>query len=100
MTAVSVGCRCVLGAGLVVLALACSDAAPPERSGAIAEWPEYGGDKGGLRYSPLDQIDVSNVGDLEVAWVYEHGDRSDGSGAFARTSFQATPIVADGTLYF
>ena len=48
-------------------------------SGPTAGWPEYGGDKGGLRYSPLTQIDASNVGDLEIAWIHHNGDISDGN---------------------
>ncbi len=71
-----------------------------DRSGPIADWPEYGGDKGGLRYSPLTQITPENVKALEVAWVYRHGDVSDGTDGTTRTSFNATPIVTHGTLYF
>ncbi len=80
--------------------LACGPAFELDRSGPIAEWPEYGGTKGGLKYSPLDQITRDNVDRLEVAWQYRHGDFSDGSGDSARTSFQATPIIADGRMYF
>ena len=70
------------------------------RGGPVAEWAHYGGDPGGMKYSPLDQVRPENVEDLEVAWTYRHGDFSDGAGEFARTSFQATPIVVDRTLYF
>jgi quinoprotein glucose dehydrogenase len=69
-------------------------------AGPVAEWREWGGDKGGLSYSPLTQITNRNVGDLEVAWTYRHGDYSDGSGEYNRTSFQATPLVIRDTLYF
>ena len=34
------------------------------------EWPSYGGDNGHTRYAPLDQIDASNFGSLEVAWRF------------------------------
>ena len=34
------------------------------------EWPTYGHDSGGMRYSPLTQINTSNVNGLSVAWVY------------------------------
>src|SRR5688572_16592321 len=34
------------------------------------EWPTYGHDPGGMRFSPLNQITPANVGQLEVAWVY------------------------------
>ena len=31
-------------------------------------WPVWGGDAGGTRFSPLDQITPANVTGLEVAW--------------------------------
>src|SRR3984885_7294959 len=34
------------------------------------EWPTYGHDPGGMRYSPLKQITPANVSKLEVAWTY------------------------------
>src|SRR5579875_2794916 len=34
------------------------------------EWPTFGHDSGGMRYSPLTQINVNNVSDLTVAWIY------------------------------
>jgi quinoprotein glucose dehydrogenase len=34
------------------------------------EWPTYGHDPGGMRFSPLTEIKPSNVDKLKVAWVY------------------------------
>lgn len=34
------------------------------------EWPTYGHDPGGMRFSPLKQITPANVSELKVAWVY------------------------------
>ena len=34
------------------------------------EWPTYGHDSGGMRFSPLTQITPENAGQLKVAWVY------------------------------
>ena len=65
----------------------------------IADWPYYGGDAGGSRYSPLTQINKSNVAKLKVAWEYHTGDVSDGSDNRRKSEFEATPIVADGTMY-
>jgi quinoprotein glucose dehydrogenase len=88
-------------AALVGLAsLSCFTPEPVDFGGPVAGWPEYGGDKGGLRYSPLTQITPENVRHLEVAWTYRHGDFSDGRGEVARTSFQVTPIVVGEILYF
>ena len=38
------------------------------------EWPTYGGDIGGTKYSPLDQIDRHNFADLEIAWSWRSAD--------------------------
>jgi len=93
--------RCwTFGALLLGFCCVACGPAPVEDSGPVAGWPEYGGDKGGLRYSPLTQITPENVNDLEVAWVHRHGDVSDGSDGKTRTSFNSTPILANDTLYF
>jgi quinoprotein glucose dehydrogenase len=44
-----------------------------------AEWPTYGNDPGGMRYSPLSLINRENVSKLKVAWMFHTGDISDGS---------------------
>jgi quinoprotein glucose dehydrogenase len=67
--------------------------------GPVADWPYYGGDAGGSRYSRLIQINRGNVSQLQVAWEYHTGDVSDGSGGRARSEFETTPIVANGTMY-
>ncbi len=64
------------------------------------EWVAYGGDQGGLRYSELAEITPDNVGELEVAWSYRHGDVASVGDPIGITSFQATPILVDGVLYF
>ena len=64
------------------------------------EWPFYGGGPGGSKYSRLDQIDRSNVSKLKVAWIYHTRDMSDGSDNPVHSAFEATPLVADGVMYF
>lgn len=64
-----------------------------------SEWPNYGNDPGGMRYSPLDQINRGNVDKLKVAWTFHTGDISDGSAGRKRSGFETTPILVDGTLY-
>src|SRR6516162_2155565 len=51
-------------------------------------WPQYQRTYNGWRYSPLDQIDKTNVGKLKVAWIHQGGDITMG--------IQETPIVVDG----
>jgi quinoprotein glucose dehydrogenase len=37
---------------------------------AAKEWPTYGHDGGGERFSPLRQLTPDNVAELKIAWVY------------------------------
>ena len=45
-------------------------AAVASAAAAQTDWPTYGHDKGGDRFSPLSQITPANVDKLKVAWVY------------------------------
>ncbi len=69
------------------------------QSSPASDWPSYGNDPGGMRYSPLTQINRENVANLKVAWTFHTGDISDGSGGKKRSGFETTPILVDGTLY-
>src|SRR5215467_7639020 len=59
------------------------------------EWPTYGHDSGGMRFSPLKQITPANVAKLQPAWVY-HMKRTDNV-PFAGSS--STPLVINGVMY-
>ena len=83
---------------LALLVLGCLPAIHRERE-VRGDWPAYGNDAGGGRYSPLTQIDRGNVGRLGVAWTYRTGEADDASPARRRSAFEATPIVVDGTLF-
>jgi glucose dehydrogenase len=67
--------------------------------GGVADWPQYGRDQEGTRYTPLNQVNRDNVAYLEKAWEYHTGDFSDGSDGRPETTFQATPILVDRVLY-
>jgi quinoprotein glucose dehydrogenase len=74
--------------------------APAQPAGiGTADWPYYGGDAGGSRYSPLTQIARNNVAELKVAWEYHTGDVSDGSDNRRKSEFETTPIVVGNTMY-
>ena len=66
-------------------------------STSVDDWPVYGHDPGGMKYSPLRQINRGNVNRLQVAWTFHTGDVSDGSGGRQRSGFENTPILVDGT---
>ncbi|MCP5057066.1 MAG: pyrroloquinoline quinone-dependent dehydrogenase [bacterium] len=88
----------VVAAACLTLAGGCS----PEldSSGPTAEWPEWGGDKGGMHYSPLTQVNARNVDGLELAWEHRSGDFNPPSADKMTTALQVTPIVVNETLYY
>ena len=84
---------------LVVLCLAFAGLGASGQTSTRADWANYGSDPGGMRYSPLTQINRRNVSKLKVAWVYHTGDVSDGTRYPRKSEFESTPIFVDGTLY-
>jgi len=89
----------VLPVVAVVFAVLASTPAGRGQERAREDWPAYGGDPGGSRYSPLAQIDRSNVRNLRVAWTYRTGEDVGKSVVGNKAAFEATPILVDGTLY-
>lgn len=87
------GTRCSVLA-LCMALFACKVLA--QQGATDGQWSAYGGDGGGLRYSSADQIDASNVADLEVAWVW----KSDSLLPNAIATSETTPLMVDGVLYF
>jgi quinoprotein glucose dehydrogenase len=75
------------------------ETARPSTPAAIrdGDWPAYGRDPGGMRFSPLTQIDRGNVARLAVAWTYRTGEPL--PTADRRRSLEVTPIVLNGTMY-
>ncbi len=59
-------------------------------SAGNADWPTYLGDKQRSLYSPLKQIDRSNVDQLQVAWSYDTGEKGE---------YQANNLIVGGVLY-
>ena len=80
----------------LLLALACRPATTPAPV-SQGDWPAYGRDAFGSRYSPLTQITRANVAGLSPAWTYHTREpllTSDG-----KRSLEVTPIVVDGVMY-
>ena len=54
-------------------------------------WPTYDGNLSGNRFSPLKQIDTSNVAQLAPKWMF--------SIPGARRALEVTPVVVDSVMY-
>lgn len=92
--------------GVLVLGVAPGGASAQQGrrgAGPMVEWPAYGGDAGGMKYSPLADINRDNVAQLAPAWRWDTGDPASppaDSGRPARPgNFQATPLMIGDTLY-
>ncbi|MEZ4715546.1 MAG: PQQ-binding-like beta-propeller repeat protein [Caldilineaceae bacterium] len=87
--------QAVFAVALGLLMLLGGSAGPvlAQGNGGDKEWALYGNDPGNMRFQDVDQINPSNVGDLQPAWILYTGVGS------AKTSFEAQPIVVDGTMY-
>ncbi len=60
-----------------------------------SEWQHWGNDRGGSRYSPLEQITPANVTGLELAWSAPLSVSEEGKTA----GLAATPLMVGDTLY-
>ncbi len=84
------------GLGISAGAALLGGCAEPAQAG---EWPHWGLNQAGQRFSPLNQINRENVAELERAWVHHTGEISDGTENPSRTAYECTPLMVDGLLY-
>jgi quinoprotein glucose dehydrogenase len=64
-------------------------------------WEHWGGDGGGMRFSPHANITPANVDRLVKGWEFRTGDLDARAPAvMARTKFQATPLFVEDSLVF
>jgi quinoprotein glucose dehydrogenase len=78
--------------------IGCVRTTPPAPEQGI-DWVAYGRDILGTRYLPASGITRDNIQQLEPAWTYRTGETEPRFATVRGTSFEATPIVVDGTLY-
>ena len=69
------------------------------KSDTNTQWREYGGNKAGNRYSPLEDINIRNVNNLKVAWTYDTGEDSSRNKLGRNFEIQCQPIMVDDVLY-
>ena len=80
-TSFSSWCIAVLGSALLLSSLSRAQ---------NRDWPVYGGALEGNHYSPLSQIDKSNVKQLQIAWTYDTGETG---------GLQTSPLEVNGVFY-
>jgi alcohol dehydrogenase (cytochrome c) len=62
----------------------------------VTQWPSYNGDYSGRRFSPLKQINSTNVQNLSLAWAARFSSNRPGAGV----QIKSTPLLVNGVLYF
>jgi len=77
---------------LTVLALAAALHAQTTKN---VDWPTYGADLANSKYRPLDQINASNFGKLEIAWRF----KTDSIGNRPEYKLEGTTLAINGILY-
>ena len=88
-----------LGALLIGVAIQLVPIAATSQVPANSDWPAYGNDPGGMRFSTLTQINRETVSKLKPAWTFHTGDIADGKDGHKRSSFETTPLLIDGTIF-
>src|SRR5215470_7089028 len=68
-------------------------------SSSQVEWLYYGGDPGGMKYSPLTDVNANNITRLRLAWQWSHWETPLEQYKTSPGFFESTPLMIDGVLY-
>ena len=78
--------------GVATIALRAQDA-------GMVEWAYVGADQGASKYSPLADINRSNVDQLEIAWTWEPNELPNQEFGTRPGSFEVMPLMIDNVVY-
>ena len=84
----------------LIFLVACENKVEIEYLGPVDDWQHVGKDVRGQRFSKVTQITRDNVVNLELAWEYNHGDFSWHGDDIGASTFESTPLLIEGNLYF
>jgi quinoprotein glucose dehydrogenase len=89
--------RAIIASVIAASVMSVADA----QRGSANEWRFYGADAGSSKYSPLDQINAANVGQLRVAWRWSSPDNAIAAAnpEAQPGTYEDTPLVANGVMY-
>jgi quinoprotein glucose dehydrogenase len=83
----------------ILCAASLSTSGSGQKGGKVVEWPAYGNDQGGTKYSPLAQVNRDNVARLQTAWQWKTGEGPLPQFGTNPGAFENTPIMIDNVLY-
>ena len=91
-----------LWCGVVISTLLLIPSAQAQMGAADGEWRAFGGDIGGTKYTPLSQIDASNVNRLQIAWqrpIVDEYYLDENSELSFSNNYPTLPLVVDGVAF-
>ena len=91
-----------LWCGVVISTLLLIPSAQAQMGAADGEWRTFGGDIGGTKYTPLSQIDASNVNRLQIAWqrpIVDEYYLDENSELSFSNNYPTLPLVVDGVAF-
>ncbi|HUR32554.1 MAG TPA: PQQ-binding-like beta-propeller repeat protein [Vicinamibacterales bacterium] len=91
--------RSLLVCAVIVLASLAVLVAQRGETGRQVEWLYYGGTPGNQKYSPLTDINPSNIARLQKVWEWKHWETPLEEYGTIPGFFEATPLMIDGVLY-
>src|SRR2546427_1327144 len=71
----------------------------PRRRMPEQDWPVYGGDQAGTKYSPLTDITRDNVARLAPAWEWTTREKALADFGTRPGAFEVTPLMIENVLY-
>jgi quinoprotein glucose dehydrogenase len=80
---------------VVLFLILCCSLTVAQKGARNGEWHFYGGDAGTTKYSPLDQINKTNIKDLTVVWEW----KAQNFGKRPDINWEVTPLMVGGVLY-
>jgi glucose dehydrogenase len=85
--------------GLVACGSALALASGAQTTRPMIEWPFYGGDQAGTKYSSAADINRDTAARLAIAWTWKPGEKPIADVRTQPGSFENTPIMIDNVLY-
>ena len=76
------------------------DGSQSEQARREQDWPFYGGDQGGMKYSPLTDVSAASVSRLGIEWEWSTREKALSEFGTRPGNFQTTPLMIDNVLYF
>jgi quinoprotein glucose dehydrogenase len=93
--------RCLMIATHLLVAVNSSLTLRAQSSSSFGEWHAFGGNPANTKYSPLDQINVENFTDLEIAWRWTSisTEITSQRPSIRTASFKTAPLMVGGLVY-